>query len=94
MEQQAWDKTWRVWLNSLPKSVHLIAEQFPPWVPLRIKRTGQKCHIHSFDELEDGSISLQVGVRPEENPDTFHSLVMPEGHRVLGLKPTDLELCL
>jgi hypothetical protein len=83
---------WHEWLAGRPEHVRVIAEHFPPWEPVRIKSTGQKGHIYSFGERKDGSVCLQVTVRAEENPGSLHSELLPEGHRVFGLAPDDVEL--
>lgn len=85
------EAVWREWLATRPENVRLIAEHFPPWVPVRIKSTGQKAHVYSFGEREDGSISIQVNVYADENPDSIHSLLLPDGHQVFGLAAADLE---
>ena|SRR5688572_4629343 len=86
-----WERTWRDWLATRPDDVRAIAEHFPPWVPVRIKATGEKGHVYSFGEKEGGGICVQVNVFPDENPDSLHSILLPEGHRAIGLAPDDLE---
>ena len=86
------DIAWRDWLDSRPEAVRVIAEHFPPWMSLRVKSTGQKAHIYSFGEREDGTVSIQVTVLHKENPGSLHEVLLGgDGVRVFGLAPSDLE---
>ena len=91
MTQEEREVAWKDWLLGRPDFVRVVAERFPPWVPVRIKSTGQKAHVYSFGGREDGTVSIQVDVFAEENPDSLHSVFLPGGHRVFGLDVDDLE---
>lgn len=78
---------WLAWLMTRPTYVRKIARRFPPWQPYRIKTTGQKAWIESFEEEEGGVVTLRVNIYGDENT-TFG---MAMDHQVFGLLPNDLE---
>jgi hypothetical protein len=51
-----------------------------------LKGSNQRVTLHSYDEGEDGSITLQVQVLARFNFVAFE-------RRVFGIKPEDLEEC-
>lgn len=69
-----------------PEAVRLVAERFPPWTLYRIKGSGHRCHVYSFGEAEDGSVSLTVSVTGQFNAVMFD-------RNVFGISPEDLEEC-
>ena len=77
---------YRAWVASRPLNVRAVAERFEPWSLYRIKPDGHRVTVLSFDEHEDGSVTLTVCVSAEFN------VVMFE-RQVFGVKPDDLEPC-
>ena len=75
-------KAWTVWVASRPSSVRKIAERFDPWSLYRMKSTGHRVTIHSFNE--DGT--LTVNITGEFNTILFD-------RQVFGINPDDLEPC-
>jgi hypothetical protein len=63
-----------------------VAERFWPNRLYRLKRGGHRVTIVSFDEEENGAISLKVRVSGEFNAVIFE-------RTVFGIKPEDLEEC-
>lgn len=78
-------EAFKEWLATLPPKVKEIAEKFDVWTLYRMKSTGQRVFIQSFDETDDG-VTLVVGVSGEFN------LVTHE-RAVFGIDPDDLEEC-
>jgi hypothetical protein len=74
------------WLSGCPEEVRELIRQFDPWTLYRMKSTGHRVTIISFDELEDGSLTLRVNVSSQYNR------VVHE-RNVFGVDPADLEPC-
>ena len=73
-------QTWETWLRGRPAIIHTLAQRFPPYNLYRLKRTGQRCTIHSYNE----GGTLTVAVTGQWNQ------VMFDRH-VFGVAPENLE---
>lgn len=78
--------SWKEWVASRPPNVRVWAEKFEPWTLYRMKSTGHRVTLHSFNEAKDGTVTLRVNVTGQFN------LVSME-RRVFGIDPNDLEEC-
>lgn len=67
-EQQA---LWDEWVEDRPEHVAWVARDFNPWTLYEFKETGQKVTLESFEEQQDGSVTLRVHVSPSHNPHCF-----------------------
>ncbi len=80
---------WADFLNSSPDNVRVVAERFPPWHLYRMRSTGHRVQIYSFDEMgQSRGVTLTVVVLREFNP----QMGGPD-RRVFGIEPDDLEVC-
>jgi hypothetical protein len=77
---------WAEWVASRPDNVRSYAERFSPFELYRMKSTGQRVTIRSFDVEMDGKVTMSVIVRPELTF-TFSARC------VFGIDPDDLEPC-
>lgn len=87
---------WDEWVASRPERVRTLIEQLPPWQYWKIKDTGHKCSILSYDEPVDPAapVTVKVYVAPDQVrpqlaamfPDTAR-----DGYAVFGLGPETLE---
>lgn len=80
------ERVYRDWIASRPEKVKAVAERFDPWSLYRMKSTGHRVTLHSFDENKNGTITLKVDVTGDFNTVLFE-------RRVFGVDPDDLELC-
>lgn len=78
--------SWGKWCEERPAQIAALAKKFPPWKIYRLKPTGHKVTIYSFEENED-SPTLKVDITQALNPET--PLICER--RVFGVKPEDLE---
>jgi hypothetical protein len=74
------------WIAGCPAEVRELIRQFDPWTLYRMKSTGHRVTILSFDELEDGSLKLRVNVSSQYNR-VIHE------RNVFGVDSADLEPC-
>src|SRR5271170_7870611 len=79
---------WKEYVRTRPHAVRQIIEThaFTPWKLYRLKSSGHRVTIYSFDEPERGSITMKVDVSGEFNLVTF-------SRRVFGIAPEDLVEC-
>lgn len=70
------------WVASRPDVVRVIAERFDPWTLYRMKSTGSRVTLASFNE--DGTV--RVDVSADFNFTLFE-------RSVFGVDPDDLEPC-
>lgn len=77
---------YREWVASRPDNVRAVAEKFEPWSLYRLKSSGHRVTIASFDEGTDNTITLKVAVTGQFNRVVFERLVF-------GVSPDDLEPC-
>lgn len=70
------------WCETRPPSIRDVALRFKPWRMYRFKDTGRPCSIHSFDQHEDGRVTMKV-IAPQP---------MGLDHLVFGVDPENLEL--
>lgn len=77
---------WTAWVAVRPDNVRRVVERFEPWSLYRMKSTGHRVTIHSFDEHLDGRVTLKVDVTGQFNR-ILHD------RRVFGIDPDDLEPC-
>ena len=84
-QRAAWDQ----WVRERPAAIReLIAKyKFDPWTLYRLKTSGHRVTLASFDEPIDGSPpTLRVNVSGEFNAVAFE-------RSVFGIKAEDLEEC-
>jgi hypothetical protein len=77
---------WEEWVASRSECVRKVAERFNPWTLYRLKTSGKRVTIRSFETHEDGSVTLTVDVTGEYNLVTFD-------RHVFGVSPENLESC-
>ena len=76
---------WEEWLKSRPPQIAEVARCYPPWELFRMG-SGHRCTVHSYGELEDGTVSLTVSVTGEYNFVAFD-------RNVFGIDPDELAPC-
>lgn len=59
-------EAFKAWVSDLPQKVREVAEKFDIWTLYRLKTTGQRVFIQSFDETGD-RVTLTIGVTGEFN---------------------------
>ncbi len=79
---------WKEFVRTRPDPVREVIEAhvFAPWKLYRMKSTGHRVTIYSFDEPKDGPVTMKVDVGGEFNVVTF-------SRRVFGVSPEDLVEC-
>ena len=80
------EQDWKDWVASQPDNVRVVAERFEPFSLYRIRHTGQRVVVASFDTQKDGKVTLKVLV-----PAEFNLVIFEWG--VFGIEPDDLEPC-
>lgn len=80
------EQGWHAWVASRPPAVRAVAERFQPWELYRVKSSGHRVYVASFDEQDDGKVTLKVAVTGQFNAVAFERLVF-------GIEPDDLEPC-
>lgn len=80
------ESAWKEWVSKRPENVRRVAEHLEPWTLYRMKSTGHRVTLISFDEHENGGVTLRVRVGAEHNYLTFE-------RQVFGISPDDLEPC-
>jgi hypothetical protein len=75
-------KVWDEWVNSRPDVVKELCLKFPADRLYRIKDSGDRGTIHSYDE--DGTMTLIID-------GTYSQVIFPKN--VFGLNPEDIEEC-
>ena len=73
---------WKEWVSERPGCVRTIAERFDLWTLYRMKSTGDRCTLYSFNE--NGTV--KVNITGEYNMTLFD-------RQVFGVDPDDLEEC-
>jgi hypothetical protein len=73
---------YRKWVRRLPKKVRAVAERFDIWTLYRLKSSGSRVMIRSFDC--DGTLTVIVSGE--------FNLTLVEQH-VFGVPPDDMEEC-
>jgi hypothetical protein len=82
-------RIWGEWLDTRPPTVREIAVNLPPWHDYVLRSTGQGCQIHSFDEADDGTVTLTCHVWQADFPPG--SAMFELFHRVVfGIHPSDV----
>jgi len=79
-------RAWAKWVRERPASVREVAQRFNPWTLYRVKSTGQRVVISSFQETKDGAVTITVEVSGQYNAVMFD-------REVFGYGPDDLEEC-
>lgn len=81
-------KAWETFVASRPTVVREAIEKsgLVPWKLYRMSSTGHRVYLYSFDEQEDGTVTVQVDVTGQFN------LVMME-RRVFGIALDELTEC-
>ena len=82
-EQEA---DWIEWVASRPDNVRDVAKRFDPWTLYRMEDTDQRVTVYSFEEHDDGNVTLKVDVTG------FFNLVLFD-RQVFGINPDDLKEC-
>jgi hypothetical protein len=77
---------WAEWLSTRPEQIKKLAERFNPWTLYRMKSTGHRVTLESFDEEHNGTVSMTVAVTGQFNQVAFDRCVF-------GVKVEDLEEC-
>jgi len=79
---------WVEWIAELPENVRTVVEKhgFVPWKLYRLKTSGHRVTLGSFDEGENDEVTLKVDVLGKFNLISFE-------RSVFGVKPEDLEEC-
>lgn len=77
---------WREWVAECPPSVQKVCERIVPWKLYRMKSTGHRVTVYSYDENMDGTITLKVDVTGTYNLVAFE-------RRVFGVAPESIEEC-
>jgi hypothetical protein len=80
------EEQWQEWLASRPANVREVARRFPPSSLYRVKSTGRRVVVQSFQEADDGAVTMTVWVGGDYN------LVLME-RSVFGVEADDLEPC-
>jgi hypothetical protein len=82
------EEGWGAWVKERPDVVQELIETrgFAPWKLYRMKSTGHRVVLHSFDEELSGEITLKVSVLGRFNLVHFD-------RTVFGIDPNDLEEC-
>jgi hypothetical protein len=79
---------WEQWLAERPENVRKVAEQIVPWKKYRDKRVpddiGNRYSPRSYEEMEDGSVTITCEKSNEEHP-------YFGGYVVFGMSVDDLE---
>lgn len=81
---------WTQWVASRPPRVRdaIDSKSFAPWKLYRLKSSGHRVLIHSFDEPEDDTLPVTARV---DVLGRFNAVLMER--RVFGVLPEDLEEC-
>ncbi len=77
---------WEEWLATRPDRVAEVARRLPPWELLRMRATGHRCSVLSYQEDDEGAVTMTVRVDGKFNAVVF-------GRRVFGISPDDLTPC-
>lgn len=77
-------RMWKDWTAGRPDAVRVVAEQFEPWSLYRMKSTGHRVTVQSFNE--GPPVTLTVNVEGAYNLVVFD-------RSVFGIDPGDLEPC-
>lgn len=77
---------WTAWVAERPPLVRVVAERFFPWKLYRMKSTGHRVTVVSFEDHFDDSVTLKVAVTGRFNLVAFERVVF-------GVDPDDLEEC-
>lgn len=79
---------WSAWVADRPQVVRdlILSRDFAPWKLYRLKTSGHRVTIHSFDEHKDGPPTLRVHVTGKYNAVAFE-------RTVFGIHPEDLIEC-
>ena len=87
--EQAEIEGWETWVNSRPLKVSAVARQFNPWQLYRMKSTGHRVLVYSFDDPTSDPqlpVTLTVLVLGKFNKVAFE-------RKVFGIPPEDLTPC-
>lgn len=75
---------WLEWFNARPPNVQDVARMFPPTQDYHIISTGRECFPYSYDEADDGTVTMTVTVPANGRTGRFAA------HRVFGLRPDQI----
>ena len=78
--------TWATWVASRPPVVRAACERIVPWKLYRMRGGDLRVVVHSFDEHDDGTITMKVDVLGMFNNIAFE-------RRVFGIEVDDLVEC-
>jgi len=77
---------WEAWVAERPEPIRRVALRFDPWSLYRMKSTGNRVTLISFDRDTDDQVTLRVEVSGNSNRLLF-------ARQVFGVSPDDLEPC-
>ncbi len=80
------ERAWREWVAERPPEVRAVAEQFDPWTLYWMPSSRHRVTLRSFDETEDGRVTLRVVVSGRFNAVIFD-------REVFGIEPDGLVEC-
>ncbi len=75
-------ESWQEWVDSRPPVVKALCEKYPPNILFRLKDTGQRVYVISYQE----SGTVRVAITGEYNLINF-------SREVFGINPADLAEC-
>ena len=75
-------KEWEAWIETRPKSIQKMIKKFPPDILYRMKSTGHRVALYSYEE--DGTMTVLVTGK-------YNKLSLER--RVFGIKAEDLVEC-
>ena len=73
---------WRVFKESLPEKIRIVADKFEPWRLYKMSSTGHRCYVHSIGE--DGTMMMTVS-------DKYNLVMYPR--IVFGIPAEELTEC-
>lgn len=79
-------RAWNEWLESRPPAIRDLACRFPPNKLYRLKSSGHRVTIASYEEHEDGTVGFRVNVGGDYNCVAFE-------RSVFGIPADGLEEC-
>ena len=78
--------TYERWVSERPSPVRVVAERVKPWKLYKLRSSGHLVVLYSFDEHDDGTVTLKVDVTGRFNALAFE-------RRGVGIDPDDIEEC-
>lgn len=76
------ERAWAEWVKGRPPVIQAMCERFPPGRLYRLKPTGQRVTMHSYNE--SGTVTVEI---------TGEYNLVDFNRQVFGINPDDLEEC-